>query len=136
MDTTAFRAMRDSMSAMRQRGDTAGMRVLRERMQAQGGGRGGRRGGGGAFGGQPGAINLRPAEAPPGAGQGFGGGRGGFFGGGRPGGPVEEGDYLVTITANGATMKRVVHVERIGDVGPDFGFGGDEDDGDGDGGQP
>ena len=133
MDTTAMRNMRDSMQAMRQRGDTAGMRALRERMQAAGGGRGpgGRRGGpGGAFGQQPGEINLRPAEAPPGAPQGFGGGGGGgrFGGGGRPGPAVSEGDYLVTITANGATMKRVVHVERIGDIPEDSGFGGDEDD--------
>jgi hypothetical protein len=44
---------------------------------------------------------------------------------------VAEGDYLVTITAGGATMKRVVHVERIGTIPEDSGFGGsnDEDDG-------
>jgi hypothetical protein len=33
----------------------------------------------------------------------------------------------VTITANGITMKRVVHVERIGDIPEDSGFGGDEE---------
>ncbi|MEP6508529.1 MAG: hypothetical protein ABJC63_09915, partial [Gemmatimonadales bacterium] len=137
MDTTAVRAMRDSMSAMRERGDSAGMRTLRERMQAQGGGRRpGVRGQGGQGGPGQGEINLRPAEAPPGAPQGFGGGGGGggrgFFGGGaRPGGPIAEGDYLVTITANGTTMKRVLHVERIGDIPEDQGFGGDEDDEDG-----
>jgi hypothetical protein len=135
MDTTAMRNMRDSMQAMRQRGDTAGMRALRERMQAAGGGRGpgaGRRGGAGGGFGQPGEINLRPAEAPPGPAQACGGGGGGgggrFGGGGRPGPAVAEGDYLVTISANGATMKRVVHVERIGDIPEDSGFGGDEDD--------
>jgi photosystem II stability/assembly factor-like uncharacterized protein len=134
MDTTAMRNMRDSMNAMRERGDTAGMRALRERMQAQGGGRPGgpgRRGAGGpgGFGGAPGEINLRPAEAPPGQ-QGQGGGGGGRFGGGqRAGGAVAEGDYLVTITAGGQTMKRVIHVERIGDIPDDTGFGGsDEDD--------
>ncbi|HMA19578.1 MAG TPA: hypothetical protein VKO87_02180, partial [Gemmatimonadaceae bacterium] len=62
-------------------------------------------------------------------GGGGGGGGGGRFGGGaRPGPAVAEGDYLVTITVNGATMKRVVHVERIGDIPEDTGFGGDEDD--------
>jgi hypothetical protein len=133
MDTTAMRSMRDSMSAMRERGDTAGMRALRERMQAQGGGRGaGRgRGAGGAGGpGQPGEINLRPAEAPPGpqaqGGGGGGGGGGGRFGGQRTGPAVAEGDYLVTITANGTTMKRVIHVERIGDIPEDTGFGGED----------
>ncbi|HUQ98216.1 MAG TPA: hypothetical protein VM166_02110 [Gemmatimonadaceae bacterium] len=140
MDTTAVRAMRDSMNSMRERGDSAGVRALRERMQAQGGGArgagGGRRGGAGGPGGQLGSINLRPAEAPPGPAAGPGGGRGGF-GGARQGSTVEEGDYLVTITANGVTMKRVVHVERTGDVGSDNPFGGDdEEDEDGDGGEP
>jgi hypothetical protein len=133
MDTTAMRSMRDSMSAMRERGDTAGMRTLRGRMQAQGGARGpgGRgRGAAGGPGQQPGEINLRPAEAPPGQqGQGGGGGGGGGrFGGGQRNGPlVSEGDYLVTITANGTTLKRVLHVERIGDIPEDTGFGGDEE---------
>jgi hypothetical protein len=81
----------------------------------------------GGFRRQTGEINLRPAEAPPGPPQGFGGRGGGRFGGQRNGPPVPEGDYLVTITANGMTMKRVVHVERIGDIPEDSGFGGDED---------
>src|SRR5207253_6229516 len=78
-DTAAIAAVRDSMNAMRARGDTAGMRALREQMQARGGfASGGRRGqgfggGGGGGGGAPGEINLRPAEGPiggaaPGAG--------------------------------------------------------------------
>src|SRR4029079_18148377 len=116
MDTTAVRAMRDSMSAMRERGDTAGMRALRERMQAaRPGGFGRGRGQGGQPGAASGEINLPPAEAPPGGVPGFGGGGGGGrggFGGQRAGAAVPEGDYLVTITANGTTMKRVVHVER------------------------
>ncbi|MDO8500239.1 MAG: hypothetical protein Q7S20_00165 [Gemmatimonadaceae bacterium] len=138
MDTTAIGNLRDSMTAMRVRGDTAGMRALRERMQAQGrgpgvpGGPGGRGRGQGGFGQQPGEINLRPAEAPPGGVPGFGGGGGGgggggrFGGGPRPGPAAAEGDYLVTITAGGTTMKRVVHVERIGEIPEDTGFGGDE----------
>ena len=83
------------------------------------------RGGPGGFRRPQGEINLRPAEDPPGtpAGGAGGGGRG-RFGGQRNGPPVPEGDYLVTITANGMTMKRVVHVERIGDVPEDSGFGG------------
>jgi hypothetical protein len=43
---------------------------------------------------------------------------------------VAEGDYLVTITAGGATMKRVVHVERIGVVPEDTNFGGNDDEDD------
>ncbi|HEX2723227.1 MAG TPA: hypothetical protein VHM24_09935 [Gemmatimonadaceae bacterium] len=142
MDTTAMRGMRDSLSAMRARGDTAGMRALRERMQAQGrggpggtGGRGRGPGGGAGGGAQSGEINLRPAEAPPGPAQPFGGGGGGGgggrFGGGRTGPVVAEGDYLVTITAGGVTMRRVVHIERIGDIPDDPGFGGDEGEGEG-----
>ncbi len=138
MDTSAVRMMRDSMSAMRERGDTAGMRAMRQR---SGGGRGpgaagagGGRGQGGPGGGLPsGEINLRPAEAPVGQGQGFpggGGGGGGRFGGGagRPGPTVAEGDYLVTITSGGTTMKRVIRVERLGEIPEDFGFGGEEED--------
>ena len=127
--------MRDSMEAMRARGDTAGMRVMRERMRAAGGGPpggpGGRGRGPGAAGGgaQPGEINLRPAEAPLGAAQPFGGGGGGGgrFGGGRTGPIVAEGDYLVTITAGGMTMKRVIRVERIGEIPEETGFGGDDE---------
>ncbi len=141
MDTTAMRSMRDSLAAMRERGDTAGIRAMRERQQAQGRGPGGPggpgdrgRGPGGPGGGalQPGEINLRPAEAPPGQPQGFGGGGGGGggggrFGGGRTGPMVAEGEYLVTITAGGTTMKRVVRVERIGEIPEDPGFGGYEE---------
>jgi Sortilin, neurotensin receptor 3, len=133
-DTAAMRAMRDSMTAMRQRGDSAGMRALREKMTEQFGGRGVRGGGPGGLGGRggaaPGEINLRPAEAPLGAGAfgaGGGGGGGGGFGGGRQAAMVPEGDYLVTITANGQTMRRVLHVERVSDI-PQDSFGGDDDD--------
>jgi hypothetical protein len=112
-DTAAMAAMRDSMSAMRARGDTAGMRALRARMPARGGFvGGGRRGQGGA----PGEINLRPAEAPIGERGGGGGGGGGGFGGARAGNLVEPGDYMVTIIAGGQTMRQVVHVERVGEI--------------------
>jgi hypothetical protein len=132
-DTTGISAVRDTMSAMRARGDTAGMRALRERMQARGGGGGGRRGQGG--GGAPGEVNLRPAEAPiggpaGGGGEGGGGGGGGFFGGGRVGNLVDPGDYMVTINAGGQTMRQVVHVERVGEIlNVDFGPEQDEDGG-------
>jgi hypothetical protein len=81
-------------------------------------GPGGRRGGrpGGFARQTPGEINLRPAEAAPGAPQ-FGGGGGGGGGfGGRNGPAVPPGDYLVTITAGGQTLKRVLHVERVGEI--------------------
>jgi hypothetical protein len=121
------------MSAMRARGDTAGMRALRERMQARGAfAGGGRRGqGGGGGGGASGEINLRPAEGLiGGTGGGAGEGGGGFFGGGRNGNLVDAGDYLVTITAGGQTMRQVVHVERVSDiVNIDFGPEEDEEDG-------
>jgi hypothetical protein len=131
-DTTAINAMRDSMNVMRTRGDTVGMRALRERMQARGGfAGGGRRGQGG--GGAPGEINLRPAEAPiggGGGGGGEGGGGGGFFGGGRVGNLVDPGDYMVTINAGGQTMRQLVHVERVGEIlNVDFGPDEDEDSG-------
>jgi hypothetical protein len=125
--------MRDSMTAMRTRGDTVGMRALREQMQARGGfAGGGRRGQGG--GGAPGEINLRPAEAPAeaaiGAPPGGGGGGGSGFGGARAGNLVEPGDYMVTITAGGQTMRQVVHVERVGEIlNVDFGPEQDEDGG-------
>ena len=131
-DTAGLAAMRDSMATMRARGDTAGMRALRERMQARGGlaAGGGRRGQGGR-GGAPGEINLRPAEGPIGGAAGRPGeGGGGFFGGGRAGNVVEPGDYMVTITAGGQTMRQVVHVERVGEiVNVDFGPDEDEEDG-------
>jgi hypothetical protein len=132
-DTTAINAMRDSMNVLRTRGDTAGMRALRERMQARGGfAVGGRRGEGGGT--APGEINLRPAEAPVGgaggAGGGEGGGGGGFFGGGRVGNLVDPGDYMVTINAGGQTMRQVVHVERVGEIlNVEFGPEQDEDSG-------
>ena len=124
-DTAGITAMRDSLTAMRARGDTAGMRVLRERMQARGGFRGGqgRRGQGG---GAPGGVNLRPAEAPAG-GEGGGGGGGGFFGRGRAGNNVEPGDYMVTISAGGRTMRQVVHVERVSEI-VNVDFGPDQED--------
>ena len=43
----------------------------------------------------------------------FGGGRRG--GGGAP--TVGTGDYLVSITVNGQTLKQVLHVERINGTG-------------------
>ncbi len=132
MDTTVAKVMRDSMSVMRERGDTAGMRTMRERLTAQGGGRRGGQGGpgGAGVGGTAGGgINLRPAEAPPGPPTGFpgGAGGGGFGGAARAGNAVTEGDYLVTITANGVTMKRVVHIERVGDIPEDSGVPGDDE---------
>jgi len=130
-DTTGIGAMRDSLTAMRTRGDTAGMRALRERMQARGVfAAGGRRRQGGASGGAPGEINLRPAEAPIGGGGSEGGGGGGFFGGGRLGNLVDPGDYMVTINAGGQMMRQVVHVERVSDIiNVDFGPERDEDGG-------
>jgi hypothetical protein len=101
VDTTGMGAMRDSMAAMRARGDTAGMRALRQRMQARGG---------------------------------FAGGGGRRGQGGRGGDTVDPGDYMVTITAGGQTMRQVVHVERVSDI-VNFDFGQDEDDEDG-GGDP
>ena len=132
-DTTAINAARDSMTAMRTRGDTAGMRALRERMRTSGGFAGGgrrRQGDGGV----PGEINLRPAEAPVGGGAGGGGegggGGGGFVRGGRVGNLVDPGDYMVTINAGGQTMRQVVHVERVGEIlNVDFGPEQDEDGG-------
>nr|MBA3403367.1 hypothetical protein [Gemmatimonadaceae bacterium] len=62
MDTSMISSLRDSMTAMRQRGDTAGMRALRARMPAPGG-RPGRQGAPGAVPGEE-ELNLRPAEAP------------------------------------------------------------------------
>ncbi len=62
----------------------------------------------------PGYINLRPAEAAPGASETRGGGGGG--GGARTGINVEPGDYLVTIRVGGVVMKRAVRVERVGEI--------------------
>ena len=45
-------------------------------------------------------------------GGGGGGGGGGFGGNQAP--LVSTGDYLVTLTVGGRTMKQVLHVERIG----------------------
>lgn len=83
-----------------------------------------------------GEINLRPAEAPlggPAGGPGAGGGGGGPFGGGRQGLTVAPGDYMVTITANGQTMGRLLHVERVSEIREDPLGDGDGDDGDDDG---
>ncbi|HUQ19594.1 MAG TPA: hypothetical protein VM099_08270 [Gemmatimonadaceae bacterium] len=90
----------------------------------------GRRGGGPGFGGRvpTGEFNMRPAEAAPGAPP--QGGGGGGFGGQRQGPMVPEGDYLVTITANGQTMKRVLHVDRVSEI-PEEPFGADDEEDDG-----
>jgi photosystem II stability/assembly factor-like uncharacterized protein len=63
-----------------------------------------------------GEINLRPAESRLGEAPGGQGGGGGGFGAGRNGPMVPEGDYLVTITANGQTMRRVLHIERVSEI--------------------
>jgi hypothetical protein len=141
-DSAALTAVRDSMNAMRARGDTAGLRAFRERVQSRGGFAGGGRRGQGGGGGAPGEVNLRPAEGPIGGAAGGGaggeggggGGGGGGFGGARAGNLVDAGDYMVTINAGGQTMKQFVHVERVGDiVNADFGPDeGDEEDGGGD----
>src|SRR5688500_780256 len=60
-----------------------------------------------------GEINLRPAETRPGEVPAAGGGG---FGASRDGPMVPAGDYLVTITANGRTMRRVLRVERISEI--------------------
>ncbi|HUQ99229.1 MAG TPA: hypothetical protein VM166_07235, partial [Gemmatimonadaceae bacterium] len=117
-DTTMSQAMRDSANAMRQRGDSAGLR----RLAATPGSR--PRSGGSA----PGEINLRPAEGPLGGAAGGGGEGGGGFGGGRNGNLVDPGDYVVTITAGGQTMRQYVHVERVGEIiNSDFGPEDDDD---------
>jgi hypothetical protein len=120
----AARARQQREDSTRAGRDTAGAgRNLRGMDTTQAGGRRRPPGAGRA---EEGAINLRPAEAPPGqtAGGGGGGGGGRF---GRQGAIVEEGDYLVTITVGGTTLKRVLRVERIGEIPPDQGFGGDEE---------
>ncbi len=133
VDTAGIGALRDSMSVRRARGDSTGVRVLRDsiasRMRAGGGGRLGGPGGGGRGGARGAATdepNLRPAEATAG-GLGLGGGGRGFGGGGRTGPSVEAGDYLVTITANGQTLRHTIHVERIGEIREDPGFFGEEE---------
>jgi hypothetical protein len=62
-------------------------------------------------------VAVRPGEQPPGqGGGGFGGGGRGRFGGGaggqRLGGPVETGQYLVTVSAGGQRMSQVIWVFR------------------------
>jgi hypothetical protein len=103
------RQREDSVRAARGTDTTARVRLGGDTTSRAG--RGGRRQGGGA----PGEINLRPAESPIGE-RGGGGGGGGFFGGARAGNLVEPGDYMVTITAAGQTMRQVVHVERVGEI--------------------
>jgi hypothetical protein len=123
-------ALRDSIAAARlraQRADSA--RAARGDTSAAGAGGprgpGGRGGAGRAA--AAGEINLRPAEAPPGPpAPGGGGGGGGGFGGARNGPTVPPGDYMVTITANGQTMKRILHVERVSEIREDN--PGDEED--------
>lgn len=66
---------------------------------------------------------ARPAEAPPGAAADFGN----IFRQQRRGPYVAPGDYLVTVTAGGETMRGVVHVERVSDVADDEGFGEDDE---------
>jgi hypothetical protein len=66
--------------------------------------------------------NLRPAEAPPGAGQ-----EDNPFRSRRQGPMVEPGNYLVTVTVNGQTTRHVVPVERVSPVGADPDFGGEEE---------
>ena len=68
---------------------------------------------------------LRPAEAPPGAPADFGS----IYRQQRRGPNVPPGDYLVTVTAGGETVRGVVHVERVSDVSPDE-PGPDDDEGD------
>ena len=122
-------ALRDSINnarVRRQREDSA--RAARGADTTAGAGRG-RRGG---FGGGPGEINLRPAEATalgPATPGGGGEGSGGFFGGGRLGNLVDPGDYVVTINVGGQVMRQYVHVERVSDiVNIDFGPEQEEED--------
>jgi hypothetical protein len=86
----------------------------------------------GGFGGGPGEINLRPAEAPtlgPATPGGGGEGGGGFFGGGRVGNLVDPGDYVVTVNVGGQVMRQYVHVERVSDIiNVDFGPDSQEED--------
>ena len=82
---------------------------------APGGGGGGGGAGGLAFIGQ--IFGRAPA----------GGGGGGFGGGG--GGPLmPSGDYLVTITGGGKTMKRVLRVEAVGGMNGTSAAGSDQQD--------
>ena len=122
-------ALRDSINnarVRRQREDS--VRAARGADTTAGAGRG-RRGG---FGGGPGEINLRPAEATtlgPATPGGGGEGSGGFFGGGRLGNLVDPGDYVVTINVGGQVMRQYVHVERVSDiVNIDFGPEQEEED--------
>lgn len=115
--TRAANSARDTVNA---RGQNPGTDTTSARGARATGGGGARRPGGGGD-----QINLRPAEEQIGAGG--GGGRGGRGGGGRTGGYVEPGDYIVTVTVGGRTMKQVVRVERVGEVGNDDPFGGDDD---------
>src|SRR5206468_3552707 len=117
-------ALRDSINTARvrrQREDSVRAARGTDTTESPAGVRGRRGQGGGA----PGEINLRPAEAPVGGAAPEGGG-GGFFGGARAGNLVDPGDYMVTITAAGETMRQVVHVERVGDI-VNVDFGPDED---------
>ena len=107
-------ARRDSIEAARARAaDTsqAGRRARGTDTTAAGRREPGRRPRAGSA--EEGELNLRPAEAPPGPAPRRG--DGGFrFGGGAA--IVKEGDYLVTITVGGNTLKQVLRVERIGEI--------------------
>ncbi|MBC7674158.1 MAG: hypothetical protein H7247_17205, partial [Polaromonas sp.] len=65
------------------------------------------------------------------AGGGGGGGGGGFGGGRGAAGLVGTGDYLITITSGGQTVKQTLHVERLAGAGAGANpFGQDDDDDD------
>jgi hypothetical protein len=71
------------------------------------------------------AFQVIQAISGPGGGNPFGGGRGGggFGFGARQGPIVEPGDYLVSVTVNGKTLKQKLRVERAsgtGDSGSPF----------------
>ncbi|HKG94452.1 MAG TPA: hypothetical protein VKA84_21240 [Gemmatimonadaceae bacterium] len=76
-----------------------------------------------------GDLYLRPAEERPrrpgqGAEEGGEGGEGrggGRFGGGRQGPLVKPGDYLVTVTVAGQTLRQVITVERTTEVNEEGG---------------
>lgn len=121
--------LRDSVIAARVRQEREDS-IARARPAGDSAARGARAGGAGqrGRGGEP-EINLRPAGERLGAvagGPGGGGGGGGFGRGFRQGPWVEPGNYLVTVTVAGRTMKQMVRVERSGEVSSDNPFGGEE----------
>ena len=120
-------ALRDSIAGARLRRAREDSARAARGDTTQAPGQPGQRGRGGPRGGQAGETNPRPAEAPLGGPPQQGGG-GGFFGQNRNS-PVPEGDYLVTITASGQTMKRVVRVERVYDIPDEPGEEEEEEEG-------